>query len=226
MIAIGEAANTARANGYGRLTGSKVHRNTRHRPGEEGGHWRPVSRGFAGRLMLAAERYERRYRLRHREEKSGKKNGAIGHIGLTVLREMLRLVDRKTGRLDPAVATLAGRIGHSIAAVHAAIGRLREHGFLTWIRRYVPTGRDGLRGPQVRQTSNAYALIIPAGLDEGAPLPDDERWRRAQAAADAAEMLDKLDLFERNRALGCSDGLGAALDRLMRALDASEKPAA
>ena len=203
---------------------NRVHRHTKHQPGEEGRLWRPFSRRNAARFMRAAERYDRLQRLRHRHERTGKRNGALGHIGLEVLRELLRLIDHRTGRLDPAIATIAGRIGRSIAAVHAALNRLRVHGFLTWIRRYVPTGRDGLRGPQVRQTSNAYALTIPATarLDDEAPTPEDELHRLAIVAADHARMLAELPLFERNRELFDGDGLPDAVSRLEAAILARE----
>ena len=61
--------------------------------------------------MQAAEKYDRLKRLAHRRERNNRENGAIGHVGLEVLRELLRLIDYKTGRLDPAIATLALRIG-------------------------------------------------------------------------------------------------------------------
>lgn len=219
MYQIGEVIAAARPDNRNR-----VHRHTKTQPGQEGRFWQPFSRRNAARFMRAAERYDRLQRLRHRQERTGRKNGALGHIGLEVLRELLRLIDYRTGRLDPAIATIAERIGRSVAAVHAALNRLRAHGFLAWVRRYVPTGRDGLRGPQVRQTSNAYALMIPAKarLDDEPPAPEDDQHRRESEAAEAARMVAELPLFERNRALFDSDELADTLSRLEAAILARE----
>src|SRR3546814_6135515 len=79
------------------------------------------------RFMQAAEKYDRLKRLAHRRDRNNRENGAIGHVGLEVLRELLRLIDYKTGRLDPAIATLALRVGRSIAAVVDAVQSLGEH---------------------------------------------------------------------------------------------------
>jgi hypothetical protein len=53
------------------------------------------------------------------------------------------------------------KLRRSKDAVVRALQALRAHGFLDWLRRYVPTGQEG-RGPQVKQTSNAYRLSMPA----------------------------------------------------------------
>jgi hypothetical protein len=45
--------------------------------------------------------------------------------------------------------------------IHKWKAQLQEHGFLDWDRRYVETGRQGVRGPQVAQTSNAYITMLP-----------------------------------------------------------------
>jgi len=170
--------------------------------------------------MRAAERYDRLQRYAHRRDRNGLKNGAIGHVGLEVLRELLRLVDYRTGRLDPAIATLATRIGRSIAATAAALKRLKDHGFLTWLRRYEPTGGEGLRGPQVRQISNAYALLLPATaqLEPEAPLPEDDAHRREMAATDHETMIASLPLQARMEATTDDPELATLLASLGRKL--------
>jgi hypothetical protein len=142
-----------------------------------------------------------------------------------VLRELLRLIDYKTGRLDPAITTIAERIGRSVAAVVDALKRLRDHGFLAWLRRYVPTGNAGLRGPQVQQTSNAYRLALPAALLRlfTVPAPEDDTHRRETAAADAQEMIKRLPLDEQPAALLCDPEMAAALARLGRAIMEQER---
>ncbi|PJN93081.1 replication protein RepA, partial [Amaricoccus sp. HAR-UPW-R2A-40] len=84
---------------------------------------------------------------------------------------------------------------------------LRTHGFIDWLRRYVPTGREG-RGPQVEQTSNAYRLSLPARarqllgrLGQTPPMPDDFSYALVQRKAEldayrASLPLDQLALFE------------------------------
>jgi hypothetical protein len=81
------------------------------------------------------------YDRRHKAE--GKKNGPLGHVGLEVLRELYRIVDYTTGRLEPAIATVCECIRRSRAAVVSAMARLKKHGFLDWIRRTEPTENEG-----------------------------------------------------------------------------------
>jgi hypothetical protein len=149
--------------------------------------WRPIAansreaRKLIAARLKAAEFYDRR----HKE--AGKKNGPLGHVGLEVLRELYRIVDFKTGRLEPAIDTVCAAIKRSRAAVVDAMRRLREHGFLNWVRRTEPTDNAGA-GPQVRQITNAYffgelpkfAAAWVKKVTGAAPVPDDV----AQAAAD------------------------------------------
>ncbi len=145
--------------------------------------------------MLAAERLERVGR------EPGKRNGPLGPVGLEVLRELLRLVDYRTGRLDPAITTLMDRLRRSKDAIVRALANLRAAGFLDWIRRYEPTGNA--EGPQVKQISNAYRLSLPPAAvrllgawAKPAPIPDDEAQRRADRAGDVAGMIAALPLWE------------------------------
>jgi len=160
--------------------------------------WKPLAtnnrdarRVIAARLK-AAEHYDRA------GKQAGKKNGPLGHVGLEVLRELYRIVDFKSGRLEPAIATICDRIRRSRAAVVAAMARLKDHGFLDWIRRSEPTDNEGQAGPQVRQITNAYFLGLPAAaaawvrgiLGHDAPIPDCEAARMAADKAEASAMLD------------------------------------
>lgn len=141
----------------GRRTGAKVRRNSYLAGHCESRVWRPFNGKESKRYMLAAELYEKQTRAMMR----GKRQGILGHVGLEVLRELLRLVDYATGRLEPTIQTLQNRCGRSRAAVVRALRALKTAGFLDWIRRYVPTDRSGEFAPQVRQTSNAYRLALP-----------------------------------------------------------------
>jgi len=80
----------------------------------------------------------------------------LRRIDITVLRALIRRVDFRTGRLFPAIATIAADAGCHRNSVIGALARLKFHGFLNWVRRTVRTGAAGTFGPQREQTSNAY----------------------------------------------------------------------
>ncbi len=205
--------------GRGGRTGEPVRRHSRPQGRAEGVFWRPFRPKDVARHMLAAERFERAGR------KPGRRTGPLGTVAIEVLRELLRLVDYRTGRLEPALTTLMARTRRSKDAVVRALQALRRHGFVDWLRRYVPTGATG-PGPRVQQTSNAYRLALPPAAErllgraaEDAPVPDDhahahearQAERRAQLAAAAPE--------ERNAALFGSGGLAAAFSRFERVVE-------
>ena len=206
-VSIGDAIAglVDRARGKARPTGQKVHAPTKTMRGREGGYWTPFDRRHVSRILQTAQQHDQLYRLQHRTDRDRRKNGSIGHIGMEVLRELLRLIDFRTGRLDPAIETIARRVGRSASAVADALKRLKLHGFIDWIRRYVETGERGRRGPQVQQTSNAYRITLPkalAGKLASPPLPDDDSHRRQIAAADAEAMVTALPLDEQPEAIG------------------------
>jgi hypothetical protein len=197
------------------FTGQPVRRNS-YKAGEcEHRIWRPTPRAQARRIVLAAKIYDRRKR------KAGERNGPIGHVGIDVLDALAGIVDYKTGILCPSYLWLAERTRRSIDAIARALTSLREHGFLDWIRRHEPTGSD--TGPYVRQTSNAYALMLPpaaiALLDPAgpAPIPDDIAHAQAEAALMYEERLAELPVQEAAAAV-FGDGLGAAFARLASAI--------
>lgn len=217
MQTVSEALGGRRSRRAGQRRTWEPIRHSSRPTGREGLFWRPFDRRQRGRFMLAAERYERT-----RREK-GKRNGPLGPIGLEVLRELLRLVDYRTGRLDPAITTLMQRLRRSKDAVVTALKNLRAAGFLEWLRRYEPTGNA--EGPQVRQISNAYRLSLPGAalrllgrLATPAPLPDDDRHRREAQAAEAGAMIDGLPLWEQPAQLVGDESLVAILSRLGRAV--------
>lgn len=205
----------------GRRTYQPVRRHSRL-AGREGQFWQPFNPKDRAKFMLAAERFERITR------EKGQRSGRLGTVALEVLRELMRLVDYKTGRLDPAIGTLCERLHRSRDAVMRGLKRLRDAGFLDWVRRYVPTGQEGW-GVQVKQTSNAYRLILPAfaarligGQIKPAPVPVDEVQRREDQAAQAAAMIEGLPLWEQPAQMIEDDALAAILSRLGRAIEQRE----
>ncbi len=183
---------TGRPEPEARRTGSPVRRRSLPSGRCEAVFWRRVDRREVPRILRAAERFDR---LRKR---AGERNGPLGDIGLSVLRELLRLVDFRTGRLDPAIDTLMARLRRSRSAVVAGLARLRGAGFLSWLRRFEPTENAGRRGPQVRQATNAYRVELPpaaAALAPSVPPPpaDFEAARAARAAEIRAYATEDFD---------------------------------
>jgi len=199
-----------------------VRRNSRAAGRCEGVFWRRTDRQEVRRIVLAARRYE----LASKEH--GARNGPLGGVAIELLELFANLVDFRTGRLDPSIETLMRHLRRSRDAIVRALKALRSHGFLDWLRRYVPTGNEG-RGPQVQQTSNAYRLSLPARARQflgrfgiNPPLPDDHVQAEAERAAEmeahkASLPMDELALFE----VG-DNPLGQALAHLGRSLKLRE----
>lgn len=184
----------------------------------EGLFWSRTARQDLRRIVLAARRYELAGRAQ------GRRNGPLGHVALEVLDLLANLMDRRTGRLDPSVAYLMDRLRRSRDAVVRALAALREHGFLDWLRRYEPTGREG-RGPQVRQVSNAYRLVMPPralrllGIQgQPMPLPDDLDHAREAQRQERDAYRGSLPLDEFAALVVDDDRLGSLLAQLGRRL--------
>lgn len=231
--AIGELVSGKHVKPVGtRRTFQPVRRGSRNRGEREEKIWRPLgssnreARRFIAATLQAADFYD------IRNKQPGRWNGPLGAIGREVLRALFQFADWKTGRLEPAIATICQRIGRSRAAVCRALARLKAHGFLDWLRRSEPTENVGA-GPQVRQITNAYGFdiqtlpkaaraFVKKALNWGAPVPDDELARQDQDRADVDAMLDTLSNEEVARNVGPVDnpeleellvGLGRALDK-------------
>jgi hypothetical protein len=180
-----------------------------------------VPRAEVRRVVLAARRYE----LAGRQ--AGRRRGPLGHVGLEVLELLANLVSHRSGRLEPAITYLMGRLKRSKDAVVRALAALREHGFLDWLRRHEAVELVEGPGPRVRQVSNAYRLSLPARaarllghLLSKPPLPDDvvqEREERARVLEEhkAALPLAELPLLELE-----DDRLARVLGELGRAVEA------
>lgn len=165
------------------------------------GVWKPLGkpdevRRIAYLVVKTAEAFDRHLKA------PGQRNGPLGHVALEILRELWRKVDYKTGRLDPALGTICVNIGRSRASVVNGLKRLQQHGFVNWVRRTEPTQRSG-KGPQLRQITNAYWLIVPAPVAEWitrqanpAPIPECELGRHRIAQKEFEGMLDQISAEE------------------------------
>ncbi|MEV4935992.1 helix-turn-helix domain-containing protein [Sphingobium sp. LMA1-1-1.1] len=196
-----------------RRTFQPVRCNSYHAGEREGRFWRPVNPKDKWAHIRAAEAYDRQ------RKQAGKRNGPLGHIALELLRELYRIVDYKTGRLEPSIDYLMRQLRRSRAAIVQAMARLREHGFLEWIRRTEPTGNEGF-GPQVRQITNAYRFCLPAAarrvvdriVGKG-PVPADAVHHCETAAREMEAMLASLPA-RRMHAMIDDETLAATLGRI------------
>ncbi len=186
----------------------------------EGAWWRPVPRAEVRRVVLAARRYE----LAGRQ--AGRRRGPLGHVGLEVLELLANLVSYRSGRLEPAITYLMGRLKRSKDAVVRALAALREHGFLDWLRRHEAVELVEGPGPRVRQVSNAYRLSLPARAARllghwlsAPPLPDEVVQAREDRAAYLAEHKAALPLSELPLAELEDDRLARVLGELGRTVE-------
>ncbi len=189
--------------------------------------WRPLSKRQMGPAMIAAEGYDRQHK------QPGKRNGPLGHVGLEVLRALYRIVCHRSGRLEPSIDYLMGKLRRSRDAIVRALKALRDHGFLDWIRRTEPIPEAEGAGPRIRQISNAYRLCIPAfarviveRIVGPAPMPADMVQHLEQARTEQAEMVAELPLREAVGFRVRNNALAAALARLADALDENERESA
>lgn len=180
----------------------------------EGVFWRRTDRQEVRKIVLAARRYELATRA------PGSRNGDLGTVAIEVLELLANLVSFKTGRLDPSLETIMRKLKRSRDAVVRALKALRTHGFLDWLRRYVPTGNEG-RGVQVQQTSNAYRLSLPARalrllgrLGLPVPMPDDHAHALEVQKATHEAHLASLSMAELPLVTIHDDALAASLSRL------------
>lgn len=137
------------------------------------------------RLALrAAERYDRHHKPK------GARNGPLGHVGLEVYRALWAAIRFRDGCLCPSIEWIMKTCRRSRCAVVGALKRLKAKGFVAWRRRLEYTGGPrGVRGPQVKQATNAYGLGVPGAalqLVGNVTIPDDERTRICERAAEVA----------------------------------------
>lgn len=133
--------------------------------------WMRFSREEGHRLLFVLKVKAERLR------KPGQRTGAPGTISFGAIRlaeVLVSLCVKGNGRLEPSVAWLARAINVPAKSIHVWNRQLQEHGFLSWTRRYVRVDHPGQKGPQLKQTSNAYRLTTPS---LAAARADRLRWR-------------------------------------------------
>lgn len=191
---IGATASQASA----RRTHAPVRRNSHKAGTSEAVFWKKNTTENAEQVLLAAKIYNRSMK------QPGKRFGPLGSVALEILEYFAHIVDFKTGRLDPSIDTLQERLCRSRGGIVEALKTLKAHGFIEWLRRYVPTHNDS--GPQVQQTSNAYRLSIPARAKvllgkygKAAPAPEDASQRQEEHQEAHKAHMDSLTPADRIR---------------------------
>jgi hypothetical protein len=230
--ALGRKTRALLEHGDSPRSGEKVWRNSYTEGTIEDRVWKPIHDGtprggkrWAGALLKAAKALEYKTRLDRRKTEPGARNGVLGEIGIEVLEYLYNLVDFSTGRLEPAIKTIADNIGRAYGAVHEALCRLRNEGFLHWMRRSRPVENPEPGGPQVKQIQNAYALLVPAEMKDWlrtlfkrGPAPECEQDRRKAEKEAYEAMLASMTAEERHNVTWNGDRL---LGETLRSLAAS-----
>ena len=123
--------------------------------------WRPIGDGtaygglrFVRAYLDALERYDDERKL------PGQVMGPIGASGIKVAKTLLKLANFRDGKCFPTIETICHLSRLCRQTVCDALFRLGEHGFVQKLRRCIKTGEKGVRGPQVKQTSNAYGFNV------------------------------------------------------------------
>jgi hypothetical protein len=211
--------------GASRRTHQPIRRQSRLAGRCEAVFWKSTKRQDVRQIVLAAKRYD----VSHKE--AGKRNGALGHVALEIIDYLANLVDYRTGRLEPSIDYLMRKLRRSRDAIVRGLKALRTHGFIDWLRRYVPTGNEGA-GVQVQQTSNAYRLMMPKRAKEllgrygrKVPCPDDFAHAQVQQAAQIEEWRDFLSFEEKARFDIEDDKLAESLARLGALMDKKRESA-
>jgi len=226
MIArgLGEiAAGIAGTKPAPRRTFQPVRRNSRHAGERELEQWRVANRFSAAerRTRLQALReYDRQHKL------PGKVMGPIGRTAIEIADELMGMRCFRTGRLDPALETIARRLRISKQTVVSALRRLKLHGFIDWFRRTRPVEDPEPGGPTVEQETNAYWFKLPKWAQDRVraalrrnPVPVDVQAHAAAQAADVAAMLAAASPDERiDYRVDDGDGLSDALRALQGSL--------
>lgn len=219
-VGIGQLAAGIAGTQAARRTGAPVRRNSRHAGERELEQWRTANR------FSATERRERLRALREYDRQHklpGKPMGPLGRVAIEIADELMGMRCFRTGRLDPALETIARKLRISKQTVVSALKRLKAHGFIDWFRRTRQVEDPEPGGPIVEQDTNAYWFKLPKwALDrvraaiKGNPVPDDAVAHANAQRADVAAMLAAATSDERVDYHVDDGPLAAALRSLSR----------
>jgi hypothetical protein len=134
----------------------------------------PLARKQAAKLYHKAREFERQTR------QPGKQDGALGRNGILVLHALIfDFLNYATGRLDPAIESIAYKACISVTSAKRGLVNLKRAGVLNWVRRAAET-RDAQGRFCLEQDTNAYGIIPPGHwlgfVEIEAPPPDPLTW--------------------------------------------------
>src|SRR3954451_753256 len=191
----------------------------------------PLPKKKAVQIFHKARAFERQTRQK------GKQDGALGRNGLLVFHTLIfDILDYATGRLDPAIETIARKACISISSVKRGLANLKQSGLLHWIRRAAETHDEKGRFC-LKQDTNAYGIVPPSqwlGFFDplpDAPPPHKSEWGAVPPLPSVIEQAaEEIRHGERKTATSIlesdpGDDVAAALASFSRAMDAKENGA-
>src|SRR4051812_1572675 len=191
----------------------------------------PLPQKRAVKIFHKARTFERQTRQK------GKQDGALGRNGLLVLHTLIfDILDYATGRLDPAIETIAKKAAISISSVKRGLANLKQSGVLHWIRRAAET-RDEQGRFCLKQDTNAYGIVPPSqwlGFFDplpNTPPPHPSEWGAVPPLPSVIEQAtEEIRHGVRKTAISIlesdpNDDLAATLASFARMIDAKEEGA-
>lgn len=181
--------------------------------------FRPIGDGTKVGAMRWRDRYLQTAEEYDRQMKKKGERHPLGANALRVLKALLWLpgLDFKTGRLEPAIATIQELTGYARKTVVDAMRRLKDHGFLNWVRRTEKTGNEPGEGPRVKQATNAYFFDLHR-LHKRAQMRLAQLLRKCMPAAEAPS-ADSLEGADVAREPACDPKLASILARMEAAFE-------
>ena len=190
--------------------------------------WQRMPKKATVKLWHRARDFERRTRQK------GQQDGALGRNGLAVLHTLIfDFLNYRTGRLDPAISTIARLAAISARSAARGLAALKAAGVLNWLRRCTASMEDGRF--TLRQESNAYAILPPSHW-RGYRPPEPPRPPEAGTWGDHPPLPDAVTAADVARQEGAGlagilrelesdpgDTLALVLASLGRSMEAQEK---
>lgn len=93
-------------------------------------------------------------------KRRGQKDGGLSLLAEKIYAYLSWYAVECAGKVFPTYETIANDVGCSINSVWRCLAQLKAEKLLDWMRRCEPTGREGIRGPQIKQISNFYFVRL------------------------------------------------------------------
>nr|ADC33931.1 hypothetical protein ZZM4_0166 [Zymomonas mobilis subsp. mobilis ZM4 = ATCC 31821] len=198
-----------------RRTPDPVHRDSYEVGEREKSVWKPVNPQEIGAYLEAVDQYSI-------------KTKGLSDKAVRLLKMLFRMVDFKTGRLEPTLDTICDSVGYARATVVKLLRQLQDLGFIRWIRRSIKIKADG-KGPRRKQTSNAYGFLSPKAWPElarqvfervmrrrNAPIPDDIDHAQEADKAETKAIIENLPPVEFMKEISGAKAPNALTDSLIQ----------